>query len=391
MHSTKNEWVQEELITIKEQGLYRGLRSVESSYQPVVQIDGEERVMAASNNYLGLSSHESLISAAIEGMRTFGVGSTGSRLTTGNTRLHELLEERIARFKQSEAAILFSSGYLANIGVLSSIAGEGDVVLSDALNHASIIDGCRLSKAKIKVYNHADMSDLEKLLERSQSYRRRFIVTDGVFSMDGNIAPLRDIVWLAEKFDAYVIVDDAHATGVLGEKGRGTSSYFNVSVDLTIGTFSKAVGTEGGFVVGSHEMITLLRNSARSFIFQTALSPGVVAASIRALEMIEHNTTLQDQLHRSIKQCREELRELGYSVLGEETSILPVVIGDATKAVQFSRELEREGVFAPAIRPPTVPDGESRIRLTLMATHHEKHIDHIVRAFYKVGKDFGVI
>ncbi|WP_377890974.1 8-amino-7-oxononanoate synthase [Alkalihalobacillus sp. R86527] len=391
MHSTKNDWIQEELHSIKEQGLYRGLRTVETSYLPVLQIDGEVKVMAASNNYLGLSAHESLVGVAIEGMQTFGVGSTGSRLTTGNTKLHELLEKRIAAFKQCEDALLFSSGYLANIGVLSSIAGESDVILSDALNHASMIDGCRLSKAKTKVYSHVEMSDLEKKLKESQEYRRRFIVTDGVFSMDGNIAPLRDIVFLAEKYDAYVIVDDAHATGVIGEYGRGTSSYVDVSVDLTIGTFSKAVGTEGGFVVGSHDMITLLRNRARSFIFQTAISPGVVAASIRALEMIEHDTTLRLRLHRSVNRCREGLRNIGYSVLGEGTPILPVLIGGATKAVQFSRALETEGVFAPAIRPPTVPEGKSRIRLTLMATHEEKHVDHILHTFHKVGKEFGVI
>ncbi|WP_270182006.1 8-amino-7-oxononanoate synthase [Alkalihalobacillus sp. CinArs1] len=376
---------------IEEKGLSRGLRSVESSYQPLVQIDGEAKVMAASNNYLGLSSDESLIGVAIEGMRSFGVGSTGSRLTTGNTTLHELLEKRIARFKKCEDALLFSSGYLANIGVLSSIAGEGDVILSDELNHASIIDGCRLSKAATRVYNHVDMADLKEHLVRSQNKRRRFIVTDGVFSMDGNIAPLRDIVLLAEEFNAYVIVDDAHATGVIGENGRGTASYYGVSVDVTIGTFSKAIGTEGGFVVGSKDVITFLRNRARSFIFQTALSPGIVAASIRALELIQHDSALRDQLHLSIKQCREGLRDLGYSVLGEGTPIIPVVIGDATKAVQFSSALEKEGVFAPAIRPPSVPEGSSRIRLTLMATHQKKQIDGILRAFLKVGKAFEVI
>ncbi|WP_093045147.1 8-amino-7-oxononanoate synthase [Thalassobacillus cyri] len=384
-------WVEKEIELIKERGLYRKFRTIESIPSPQVKIEGIEMIMASSNNYLGLSGDQRLIDAAIKAIKSYGVGSTGSRLTTGNTVWHGRLEERLAQFKQEEAALVFSSGYLANVGVISSIAGKGDVILSDQLNHASLIDGCRLSKAKSVIYRHVDCKDLEEKLKHSQAYQRRFIVTDSVFSMDGNIAPLQEIVTLAKNYQAFVIVDDAHATGVIGENGRGASEHCNTEIDITIGTLSKAIGTEGGFVTGSKTMIEFLRNQARSFIFQTALPPGSIAATLKAIDIIETNRNLQERLHRWIHRLRNQLTDYGFDVRGDGTPIVPVVIGEADKAVQFSELLETEGVFAPAIRPPTVPEGESRIRMTVMAAYEEKQIKQICQAFYKAGKELGVI
>ncbi|WP_243292149.1 8-amino-7-oxononanoate synthase [Bacillus sp. FJAT-47783] len=384
-------WLKDELDEIKENGLYRQFKTIESAPSPTVIIDGKEYVMAASNNYLSLAEDETLVAAAIDAMKRFGVGSTGSRLTTGNTVLHEQLERKLATFKQEEACLLFSSGYLANVGVISSLVEKGDCILSDELNHASIIDGCRLSRGKTIVYKHIDLADLEVKLQEAKHFRRRFIVTDGVFSMDGNIAPLPEIVALAKRYDAFVLVDDAHATGVLGENGRGTSEYFGVQVDVTMGTLSKAIGAEGGFVTGSKLLIDYLRNKARSFIFQTSLSPAVVAAATKAIERIEEEPERRGNLHQLERMLRFELRKLGFRVLGDDTPIIPVIIGEANEAVRFAQQLLEAGIYAPAIRPPTVQAGMSRIRLTLMANHTTEQIDYIISAFERMGKELNVI
>lgn len=384
-------WLEEEITIIKEKGLYRQLKTMESLPSSEVVINGKRCIMASSNNYLGLAGDKRLIEAAVEAFETYGVGSSGSRLTTGNTKLHEELEKKLARFKRKEASLLFSSGYLANIGVISSLAKEGDCILSDELNHASIIDGCRLSKADTIVYQHVKMDDLEEKLKNAQNYRRRFIVTDGVFSMDGNIAPLPDIVELAKRYNAYVIVDDAHATGVLGNDGRGTSEFFNMDIDITIGTLSKAVGTEGGFVVGSKTFIDYLRNSARSFIFQTGMSPGIAQASRMALDIIENEPERRKHLHQMERKLRDQLLNNGFHVLGDQTPIIPVVIGDADKAVTFTEKLLEAGIYAPAIRPPTVPRGMSRIRVTLMSSHTEEQVDYMIDTFVKIGEELKVI
>ncbi|WP_245804701.1 8-amino-7-oxononanoate synthase [Halobacillus hunanensis] len=387
-----HKWLEQEVDAIKNQGLYRQLRTISpSSRSKKSYIDGKENIMASSNNYLGLAGDKRLTDEAVTIMKEYGVGSTGSRLTTGNTIWHEKLEQRIAEFKNEEAALVFSSGYLANIGVISSLAGSEDIILSDQFNHASIIDGCRLSKAKTSVYRHTDMEDLEVKLIHNQHFRRRFIVTDGVFSMDGNIAPLREIKVLAEKYDAYIIVDDAHATGVIGKNGRGTADHFDVPVDVTVGTFSKAIGTEGGFVAGSRPLIDYLRNRARSFIFQTALPPGIMAATIKAIDIIESTPELQSHLQHLIHLIRTELLDYGFDIRGEHTPILPVIIGESEKSMYFSKALEKEGIFAPAIRPPSVPNGESRIRMTIMAAHTEQDIQQICKTFYNVGKKLEVI
>ncbi|CAN2255311.1 8-amino-7-oxononanoate synthase [Bacillus vallismortis] len=384
-------WLNERLDRVKEAGIYRNLRTMDGAPIPERNIDGENQTVWSSNNYLGLASHSRLISAAQEALRQFGAGSSGSRLTTGNSVWHEKLEKKIAAFKRTEAALLFSSGYLANVGILSSLPEKEDVILSDELNHASIIDGCRLSKADTMVYPHIDMDDLENKLRETQRYQRRFIVTDGVFSMDGAIAPLDQIISLAKRYHAFVIVDDAHATGVLGDSGRGTSEYFGVCPDIVVGTLSKAVGTEGGFAAGSAVSIDFLLNHARTFIFQTAIPPASCAAAYEAFNIIEAGREKRKRLFSYINMVRTGLTNMGYLVKGAHTPIIPVIIGDARKTVTFAEKLEDKGIYAPAIRPPTVAPGESRIRLTVTADHRMSDIDHLLTSFHSIGKELHII
>ena len=386
-----DEWLSQRIEKTKEAGLYRELRTMNTAPLPEMLIDGQRQIVFSSNNYLGLANDQRLVDAAETILHEFGVGSSGSRLTTGHTDWHQKLEEKIAHFKQTEAALLFSSGFLANVGVLSSLPEKGDVILSDQLNHASIIDGCQLSKADTVVYNHIDMNDLEKKLKETVSYKRRFIVTDGVFSMDGTIAPLDQIILISKQYDAYVIVDDAHATGVLGEKGRGTSEYFGVYPDVVIGTLSKAIGTEGGFVAGSKVLIDFLLNHARTFIFQTAMPPSICAASHAALEIIEESNEKRQLLFSNVKKVKNSLKDMGYIVKGDLTPIIPVIIGDPQDAVIFAKKLQENGIYAPAIRPPTVPNGESRIRLTVTSAHGSKEIDYLLECFHFIGKELNMI
>ncbi|WP_045505831.1 8-amino-7-oxononanoate synthase [Bacillus amyloliquefaciens] len=376
-------WLLGRLDAVKTDGLYRTLRTQETA----LKTKGQKRQIWASNDYLGLSKDERLITAAQTALSRFGAGSSGSRLTTGNTLWHEKLEKTIADFKQTEAALLFSSGYLANIGVLASLPQKGDVILSDQLNHASIVDGCRLSKAETIVNRHIDMADLENKLASVQSRNRRFIVTDGVFSMDGTIAPLDSIMALAKKYQAFVIVDDAHATGVLGENGGGTSEHFGVSPDVVIGTLSKAVGTEGGFAAGSNIFIDFLLNHARTFIFQTAVAPAICAASHTAFDIIKGMRGTRRVLLSSVKTIKTRLADMGFTVRGGDTPILPVIIGDAKTTVSAAALLEKKGICAPAIRPPAVPDGESRIRLTVTADRSLQDIDRLTEAFDSIRKE----
>ncbi|MFB5662627.1 8-amino-7-oxononanoate synthase [Alteribacillus sp. HJP-4] len=384
-------WAEEALEKIENLGLYRKTRKMESSPAGSVVIGRKEMIMASSNNYLGLASHPETISAAAGAVLQFGVGSSGSRLTTGTSPWHEELELKIAAYKRTDAALLFSSGYLANIGVISTIAGEEDIILSDELNHASLIDGCRLSKAKTSIYRHTDMLHLEALLTGAKHFQNRFIVTDGVFSMDGDIAPLPEITRLAKKYKAYVIVDDAHGTGVLGDTGRGTPEYFQEAVDLSIGTLSKAIGTEGGFAAGSRILIELLRNRARTFIFQTALPPASAAAALAAIEIMDKEPERLQQLQRNIRFLQERLASLGFSVSEHPTPILPIFIGEAKAAVHFAEILDDEGIYAPAIRPPTVPEGKSRIRVTVMADHTIDQLQKVCAAFQKAGRELELI
>ncbi|WP_412677694.1 8-amino-7-oxononanoate synthase [Bacillus swezeyi] len=381
-------WFTSRLDRTKAAGLYRTLpRTMRSE----AEADDQKQVIWSSNDYLGMANDKRLIAAAKTALCQSGAGSTGSRLTTGNTDWHGKLERKIADFKRTEAALLFSSGYLANIGVLSSLPEKGDVILSDQLNHASIIDGCRLSKADTVVYHHIDMRDLEEKLAAAQGCERRFIATDGVFSMDGAIAPLDEIIALAERYQAFVIVDDAHATGVLGEGGRGTSEYFGVCPDVVIGTLSKAVGAEGGFVAGSKALIDFLLNHARTFIFQTAIPPASCAAAYTAFEIIEDSQDKRRLLHSSVRTVKAGLEDMGFTVKGGRTPIVPVMIGDAQQAVLLAKSLEEKGIYAPAIRPPTVADGESRIRLTVTADRSLREIDDLLKGFHLIGRELNMV
>ncbi|MFJ7183550.1 8-amino-7-oxononanoate synthase [Lysinibacillus xylanilyticus] len=386
-------WFQQELQLIEEKGLTRKLRSFSTGNESEVIINGKKFLLFSSNNYLGLATDFRLIKKASEGISKYGTGAGGSRLTTGNFVIHEQLESEIADFKKTEAAIVFSSGYLANIGVISSVMKAGDLIFSDAWNHASIIDGCRLSQAKTIVYEHADMVDLEYKLRQSHGDGKKLIVTDGVFSMDGDIAPLPEIVALAKKYNAYIMIDDAHVTGVLGSDGRGTAEYFGLKdeIDFTVGTLSKAIGAEGGFVATSAIAKNYLLNNARSFIFQTALSPSAIEAAREGISIIQNEPERREQLLNNAKYLRLKLQESGFVVKEGETPIISLLIGDSHEAIQFSEKLMDEGVFIPAIRPPTVPKGSSRLRITVMATHTMEQLDTVINKLKKIGKEMGIV
>ncbi|MGE7766033.1 8-amino-7-oxononanoate synthase [Peribacillus sp. NPDC096540] len=375
---------EKELEKIKEGGLYRQLQTVETmSNQGYAMVNGKKMMMFASNNYLGLAQDHRLIEASVQATQRFGTGSTGSRLTTGNTIVHEKLEKRLAEFKQTDSAIVLNTGYMANIAALTTLVGKEDLILSDEMNHASIIDGCRLSRAETIIYRHADLLDLEMKLKINTRYRKRIIVTDGVFSMDGDIAPLPGIVELAKRYEALVMVDDAHATGVLGRYGRGTSEHFGLKgkIDIEMGTLSKAVGAEGGYIAGSRSLVDYVLNRARPFVFSTALSAGVVASALTAVDIIQAEPERRVRLRAISQRLYNELTSLGYTVSGGETPILAIICGEPEQAMFLSKELHKHGIYAPAIRPPTVPSGTSRIRLTLMATHQEEQMNQVIDVF----------
>lgn len=386
-------FLKEELSYLEQHNLYRRLNTMNDSQASRTVVNGKNCLLFSSNNYLGLTEHPKLKAAAREAINRWGTGAGGSRLTTGNLKLHEELESTIARFKNTEAAIVFNTGYMANVGAITALTGKEDIILSDELNHASIIDGCRLSRAKTKVFPHKNTKALEKILQQAHGYRRRLIVTDGVFSMDGDLAPLPRLVELAEKYNAMLMVDDAHATGVLGRRGAGTVDYFNLEgkVHIQMGTLSKAIGSAGGYVAGSRELIDYLRNKARSFIFSTALPPSVIASAMTAFRVIRENPQIQENLHINAQYLRSGLKQTGFSILAEESPIIPVFIGDAGKALQMAEKLFSLGVFAPGIRPPTVPPGTSRIRVTVMATHTREDLDRALSAFAQAGQELGII
>ena len=382
------DWLDTEYGAIEQAGLRRHLRTVMSAPTGTIHLDGRDVVLLGSNNYLGLSTHPEVIAAAVEATQTFGTGASGSRLISGNSELYTTLETNLAKMKGTEAALVFSSGYAANTSIIPVLAGEDDLILSDALNHASIIDGCRLSRASKKIYQHCDVGHLKSLLSASTTFRRKLIVTDGVFSMDGDIAPLPDIYDLAAQHDAMVLVDDAHGFGVLGKDGNGTVSHFGLEGKeiIQMGTLSKAVGALGGYIAGSRALIELLINRARSFIFTTGLPPATLAAANAALDVIRLSPELRKRLFSHAKRLKTALIDLGYTLLPSETQILPVILGSPQRATRVAEALLTEGVFAPAIRPPAVPTGTSRLRLTVMATHTEAEIEQTIRAFATLGK-----
>jgi 8-amino-7-oxononanoate synthase len=382
----------DELKRIKENGLYRQMKYLQSPQQPYVKIAGKSYLMLSSNSYLGLCNDQRLKQAAMDAMEKYGVGSGGSRLTTGSYEVHKKLEDEIAAFKRAEAALLFNTGYMANVGAISSIAGKDWVIFSDRFNHASIIDGCRLSGAEIIIYEHCDASDLETKAH-SHRGRRALVVTDGIFSVDGDIAPLPEIVQVAKKYNMLLMVDDAHATGVLGENGGGTADYFGLQneIDIQMGTFSKALASEGGFIAGNRGLIDYLANKARSFIFSTALAPATVAVSLRALEIVQAEPRLRQSLIANSAWFREKLREIGFEIMDFPTPIISIVLGPPDLTVNFSNRLMEKNIFVSAIRPPTVPQGTSRLRINLMAIHTADDLAPVIDSMASIGKELGIL
>ncbi len=381
------------LLKVQEQNLYRKPVSYRFSDAVHVELEGKTYLSLSTNNYLGLTHSTAVQQAAVDAICQYGTGSGGARLTTGSHPLYQKLEQGLAVFKKTEAAVVFNTGYMANVGVISALSGKGDVIFSDALNHASIIDGCCLSRAHRVVYRHGDMDDLAEKLKNTPCSGRRLIVTDGVFSMDGDIAPLDDIAALGETHGAMVMVDDAHAVGVLGHGGCGTVDHFGLQgkVDVQMGTLSKSLASEGGYVAGSQVLIDYLINKARSFIFSTALSPATVGAAHGALLELQNHPELVATVLQNAQYVREALTAAGVPVEGNMTPILPIMVGEAALAVTMVALLKEEGLLISAIRPPTVPPGSSRLRLTISAAHDRKELAKAVESIIAVSKKVKLI
>lgn len=380
---SKEHWLKSELNQLNQAGLSRSLRSVMTAPTGRVLLDGRDVILLGSNNYLGLSVHPTVIEAAATALQKYGTGASASRLMSGNSHLYTQLETKIARAKGTEAALVFSSGYLANIGTIPVLAGDEDLILSDTLNHASIIDGCRLSPATKQIYRHCDVEHLESLLAQSTKFRRRLIVTDGVFSMDGDIAPLPEICELAERYDAIVMVDDAHGFGVLGDTGGGIIEHFGLENRgvIQMGTLSKAIGGLGGYVAGSANLIDFLINRARGFIFTTGLPPATLAGASAAINVLRSNPELRQQLSSNVLLLKNALLERGFQLLPSQTQILPMMLGSVEVASRFAEALLAHGVYAPAIRPPTVPEGTSRLRISVIASHTTEDLETAITGF----------
>ncbi len=388
------DFITEKLEQLKEQGVYRKLTVLESASGPRSVINGKEVINLSSNNYLGFANHPRLKKAAINAIEEWGVGAGAVRTIIGNMSLHEELEAKLAKFKHVEAVLVFQSGFTANAGVIQAIVDKGDVIISDELNHASIIDGCRLSKADVVRYKHSDMEDLERvILEVKDNYKTKLIITDGVFSMDGDIARLPEIVELAEKHGCLTYVDDAHSSGVLGSRGQGSAHHFGLSdrVDVQIGTLSKAIGVVGGYVAGKRNLIEWLNHRGRPFLFSTALPPAVVAACMEAVDILSESSELTDKLWENAKYLKEGLNKLGFNTGKSKTPITPVIAGDDKKAIALSKRLFEEGVFAQSIVFPTVARDAARVRTIVTAAHTKKDLDEAISAFEKVGKELGLI
>ncbi|MBX7223257.1 MAG: 8-amino-7-oxononanoate synthase [Blastocatellia bacterium] len=384
--------LENELQEIRRLGRYRSLRMVAGVPEAEITIRGQRLINFSSNNYLGLAAHPRLLRAARQATDAWGTGSGASRLICGNLELHEALEAELARFKGTAVpnarALLFNSGYHANIGIIPALMTEGDVIFSDALNHASLIDGCRMSRAKTVVYAHANPENLAQKIREHPTARRRLIVTDSVFSMDGDWAPLKEIVETAERSGAWVMVDEAHATGVLGHQGRGLVDHLGLSgrIELQMGTLGKALGSFGAFVVAPAPFIEVLINRARSFIFTTSLPPAPVAAALEALVMLRESAERQQQLHENIRFFNSGLKELGWGQEDAQAPIFPVILGDEARTMEAMERLWEAGIFASGIRPPTVPPGTCRLRLTVMATHTRKHLEQGLEALRYIKK-----
>ena len=392
-------YLSDQLNDLKQKGTYFRLRVLEDEQAPVCTFDGKRVINLASNNYLGLTTHPKLREAALEATKKYGVGSGAVRTIAGTMSLHMQLEEKIARFKNVEACVVFQSGFTANAGTVSAILGKEDFIISDELNHASIIDGARLSRAKIKVFRHKDTAHAEELLnEVKNEPGKKLLITDGVFSMDGDIGPLPALCDLAEKYGAIMMVDDAHASGVLGRNGRGTIDHFGVHgrVDVQVGTLSKAIGALGGYVCGTRDLIEFLYHRGRPFLFSTSHPPSVAATCIAAFDVLETEPERIDKLWENTRYWKQELGALGFNIGGvntpaSETPITPIIIGEGKLTMDFSRALFDKGVLGTGIAFPTVPEGKARIRTIVTATHRREELDQALETLKGVGKKMGIL
>jgi glycine C-acetyltransferase len=389
------QFLNENLEDLKGKGLYNVIDPLESPNGPVITINGKELINLSSNNYLGLATDERLKKAAHEALEQYGVGAGAVRTINGTLKLHVELEEKLAEFKHTEAAIAYQSGFNCNMAAISAVMDKNDAILSDELNHASIIDGCRLSKAKIIRFKHSDMEDLRlraREAKESGQFNKIMVITDGVFSMDGDIALLPEIVKIADEFDLITYVDDAHGSGVLGE-GAGTVKHFGLSdkIDFQIGTLSKAIGVVGGYVAGKKNLIDWLKVRSRPFLFSTSLTPADVAASKRSIEILMESTELNKKLWDNGHYLKKGLKDLGFNIGNSETPITPCIIGEESLTQQFSKRLNEEGVYAKAIVFPTVPQGTGRVRNMPTAAHTKEMLDQAISIYEKVGKEMGII
>jgi glycine C-acetyltransferase len=393
MRKIKTSWIETELKSLKEAGLFNVIRTIESPMGAWVTIQGNRVLNFCANNYLGLANHPRLRDATKRAIDTYGVGPGAVRTIAGTMSLHVELESRLAAFKRADACITFQSGFAANLATIPALVGKGDIIFSDELNHASIIDGCRLSRASVVRYSHNDAADLQWKIEDTTEYGRRLIVTDGVFSMDGDIAPLDKICDIAEKYGILVMVDDAHGEGVLGNGGRGIVDHFGLHgrVDVEVGTLSKAFGVMGGLVAGNGTIIDWLRQRGRPFLFSSAMTVPDTAACIEAVNILQESTELVDTLWANAKFFKQGMQELGFDTGNTETPIVPVMLGEAPLAQAFSRRLFEEGVFAMAIGFPTVPRGKARIRVMNSAAHSQNDLETALDVFGRIGKEMGVI
>jgi len=393
MNGSTTDWVSKELDHIRGSGLYRELRRIDGPPGPYVTIDGKKVMVLCSNNYLGLAAHPDVIKAAVRATRKFGASAGASRLVSGNHGLYDELEGKLAEFEQRDRALVFSSGYAANIALMTTLAGQDDVIFSDALNHASIVDGCRLSRARTVIFRHNDPDDLVAKIRETGRFRRAVLVVEGVYSLDGDFAPLDALVTVARDHGLMVVVDEAHGTGVHGSYGRGACERSGVStdVDVIMGTLGKALGSAGAFVVCSGEIRELLVNRARTLIYTTGLPPGALAAASMSLNIVKRDFMRREHLLRVAMTLRDELGTMGYDTLLGESQIVPVIVGENERAVALSQGLYRRGVFVQAIRPPSVAPGMARLRVTPMATHTDGDIERALDAFGSVGQSLGII
>jgi len=390
------EYVSQQLKDLRAKGVAPKLRVLEGEQKPVSIFDGKEVINLASNNYLGLTTHKALRKAAVDAVKTLGAGAGAVRTIAGTLQLHMQLEEQIAKFKNVEACVVFQSGFTANAGTVSAVLGKEDLIISDELNHASIIDGARLSRATIKVFKHKDVKDCERILEEHADFPgKKLIITDGVFSMDGDIAPLPELCDLAEKYNCIMMVDDAHASGVLGRAGRGTIDHWNCHgrVHIQVGTLSKAIGVMGGYVCGSRDLIDFLYLRARPFLFSTSHTPATAAACMAAFSLLDSpaGEKLVKKLWANTKLFKRELKKRGFQFKGSETPIVPIHVGDAAKAFEFSKQLFDAGVFAPAVGYPTVAEGKARLRAMVSAGHKREQLVKAADVLAELAKPLGII